>query len=438
MMNNDVNPRTKYRWKILAFLFAATTINYWDRSILGVLGPTLKEHVFHWTDVDYANINIAFKLAYTIGLLTMGAVIDKLGVRKGYALSIIVWSCFGMLHALVTKSMGWIGFALARFGLGLGESGNFPAAIKTVAEWFPKKERALATGIFNAGANVGAVLAPLSISLIVLNDGTNWQFAFLVSGVLSALWVILWLKTYSNPSVNAKVNKAELNYILSDPGSDYQGEKIKWTRLLPLRETWAFAMVKIPDAVWWFYLFWGGFFLNAKFGLSLKGLAGPIMVIYLAADLGSVMGGWSSSFLIKRGWPINKARKITLFICALLVLPVIFAPQTESKWLAVSLIALAAASHQAWTANVFTIVSDVFPKRATASVVGIGGMVGAASGLLADLFLGQVLKNSGAVGYVYAFIIAGSLYMVVLGILHILMPRMTPLNEELKHTTVIN
>ncbi len=418
------------RWRILALLFAATTINYFDRSIIGVLGPTLKNHVFFWTDQDYANITIAFKLAYSIGLLTMGALIDKLGVKKGYTFSIAVWSVFGMLHALVTKSMGWIGFALARFGLGFGESGNFPAAVKTVAEWFPKKERALANGLFNAGSNVGAIFAPIAVALIVSQDGTHWQLVFLITGLLSAAWVFIWLKTYKKPEEHKKISKEELLYINSDSEAEESKEKIPWINLLKLKQTWAIAVLKTTDAVWLFYLFWGGFFLNRNFGLELSGLALPMMIIYVVADLGSISGGWISSSLIKSGKSVNYARKLTMLICAVSILPVVFAPQTTNQWIAVALIALAAGGHQAWSANIFAVISDVFPKKAVASITGIGGMVGYSVAIVSDYFLGQVLTNSGAVGYVYAFAIGGVLYLATLFICHLMMPGLKPLDEK--------
>jgi len=420
-----------YRWRILALLFMATTINYMDRSILGVLGPTLRGRVFDWTNAQYSYIIIAFMAAYALGQLTTGAFIDRLGTKKGYISSIGIWSAFSLLHALITRGMGWIGFAVARFGLGFGESGNFPACIKTVGEWFPKKERALATGIFNAGTNVGAVLAALIIPLIVSNEGRHWQFSFLVTAVFSATWIVLWLRTYKKPESHPKLSASELNHILSDSAAETP-EKIPWSKVLPVKETWAFAVAKLPDAVWYFYLFWGGLFLNAQFGLELKGLALPLIIIYVFADFGSIAGGWLSSFFIKKGWSINRARKTTLLVCAVFIMPVVMATQTRSQWLAVALIAMAAAGHQAWSANVFTLVSDVFPKKATASVVGIGGMVGGLASLLAYLGLGTVLNRSGPKGYFIAFLVAGSIYLFAVLIVHIIMPRMTPLDENLE------
>ena len=514
-------PAGRYRWTICALLFAATTINYMDRSVLGVLGPTLQYKVFNWTDQDYATINIAFKFAYAIGMLVMGAIIDRLGTRIGYTLAIGIWSIFGMLHAAVRPAFSLLGFSAARFGLGLGESGNFPAAIKTVGEWFPKRERAFATGIFNAGSNVGAILAPLVIPLIVLPDGTNWQFAFLTTGVFSALWVLLWLKIYRRPEVHPRLSKEELAYINSDSVAETATIKVAWTKVLPHRETVAFAALKITDAVWWFYLFWGGKFLFDQFGLDIKGLALPLITIYVLADVGSIAGGWLSSFFIKKGWTVNRARKITMLLCAFCILPVMFVTQLGTRfnvndrfferlqtatfitdqvvtldgrakrlktkepvpaeiqtvlhalsgksypsakeflkavsgtitkeqtkrmesalvrsarsdslyWIAVLLIALAASGHQAWSANVFTVASDVFPKKALASVTGIGGFVGAVAGMLADYSLGQVLTSSGPAGYFFAFLIAGSCYLILLGVAHLLMPKMTPLDENLR------
>jgi MFS family permease len=478
-----------------------------DRSVLGVLAPTLQYKVFHWTDRDYAAINIAFKAAYAVGLVTMGALIDRIGSRVGYALSIAVWSVFGMLHALVRPAFSLIGFAVARFGLGFGESGNFPAAIKTVAEWFPRRERAFATGVFNAGANVGAIMAPLVIPLVVLPDGTHWQFAFLTTGGLSMAWIVAWLATYRTAASHPKLSEAEHAYILSD-SPPTTGRRIAWRTVLPLPETWAFSIGKLTDAAWWFYLFWGGKYLYDRFGLDIRGLAVPLVAIYVVSDIGSVAGGWLSSHLIQSGWSVNRSRKTTLLVCALCVLPVVLVTQVPTRfvvdagfferigraaapreapgpgtrealralsgrsfdsakefvaaaaavmpaaeearvesvlvrsartdrfyWVAVALIALAAAAHQAWSANLYTLVSDVFPKAATASVIGIGGMCGAIAGLVADFGLGRILSSSGPSGYMVAFLLAGSVYLAVLGVIQLLMPHLTPLGEDLKHVS---
>ncbi len=431
-------PVGKYRFRILALLFAATSINYFDRSLMGVMSPELIEW-FGWTKQDYSNILIAFQIAYAIGLLTMGGIIDRLGTKKGYILSIGLWSIFGMLHATIGKGFSLIGFMLARFGLGYGESGNFPAAIKATAEWFPKKERALATGIFNAATSVGAIAAPFVIGAIVYWSGgsrgqgelVNWRIPFLITGGLSAIWVFVWWKNYHKPEHHSKVTKEEIAYINSD--SDVENEdKIPWKKVLPKRQTWAFSLAKVTDAVWWFYLFWGAIFLAENHGVKIKEMGLPFLVIYLIADSGSIFGGWLSGAFIKKGWSINKARKLTLLICALIILPVAFVAVTESKWVAVFLIGLGAAGHQAWSANIFTLVSDVFPKKATASVVGIGGMVGAVAGIISNVILGSVLDNAGNTGFFWAFLVAGASYLIILGFVHLLMPKMAPLNERLE------
>jgi len=419
-----------YRYRILGLLMFATTINYFDRSLIGVMAPTL-EKMFEWTNSDYANIMISFKVAYAIGLLTMGGIIDRIGTKKGYTLSIVIWSIFGMLHALVRPGFSVIGFAAARFGLGIGEAGNFPAAIKTTAEWFPKKDRAFVTGLFNAATSIGAIAAPFVVGWIVHENGKNWQIPFLITGVLSTIWVILWLRIYKKPEVHPNVTKEELAYIQEDSEVENE-EKLPWKSVLNKRQTWAFSIAKITDAVWYFYLFWGAKFLADSFGVNIKNIALPFFIIYILADVGSVFGGYLSGALMRKGWTVNKARKRTLLICALIILPVSFVAFTESKWVAVFLIGLAAGGHQAWSANVFTLVSDVFPKKAIASVVGIGGMVGMIAGILADMVLGSVLDTAGNCGYFWAFLIAGSLYLIVLGIVHLLMPRMTPLDENLK------
>ncbi|MCY1634322.1 MFS transporter [Marinifilum sp. D737] len=428
-------PAGNYRYRILALLFAATTINYMDRSIMGVLGPTLMEK-FNWSNADYGYINMAFKAAYAIGMVSMGGVIDRFGTKIGYTLSIAIWSIFGMLHAAVRPAFALVGFIGARFGLGIGEAGNFPAAVKTVAEWFPKKDRAFATGIFNAGSNVGAVLAPAIIPLVVASNGDNWQFAFLVTGAFSAIWVTLWLRTYKKPEEHPKVSKEELEYILQDNETkdvEKEAEKLSWSRVLPLRQTWAFAIGKITDAVWFFFMFWSGIFFKQKFGLdSIKELGGALVVIYLVADFGSIGGGYLSKFFINRGWNLNAARKVSLLICALCIAPVAFAALTNNVWIAVSLIALASGGHQAWSANLFTLVSDVMPKKAVASVVGIGGMVGAIAGMLVDFALGTGLDSSGNSFYFWMFLVAGLLYLVILGIIHLMLPKLKPLNEDLQ------
>jgi MFS transporter, ACS family, hexuronate transporter len=431
---NEVKTKIgNYRYRILALVFMATTINYFDRSIIGVMAPTLQS-LFTWTNKDYAAIMVSFKIAYGIGLLFMGGIIDKFGTKIGYTISIAIWSIFGMLHAAIRPAFSLIGFIVARFGLGIGESGNFPAAIKTVAEWFPKKERAFATGIFDASTSVGAILAPFIVGAIVTVEGENWQIPFLFTGVLSALWVFLWLKTYKRPEVHPKLSKEELAYINSDSEAETT-EKVPWLKLFPKRETWAFALTTLTDGVWWFYLFWGAKFLGEQFGVDINNIGVPFLIIFVMADAGSLLGGLASGALIKKGWSINKARKITMLVNAIIILPVAFVPVVAGKWLAVFLIGLAAAGHQSWSINGYTLVSDVFPKKATASVIGIGKMVGVVMAIIADIALGSVLDTAGNSGYFWAFIIAGFSYICLLGFVHLLMPRMTPLDDNLNYIT---
>ena len=420
-----------YRYRILALVFMATTINYFDRSLVGVMAPTLQK-LFEWTNKDYAMIMVSFKVAYGLGLLFMGGLIDKLGTKIGYTLSIAIWSVFGMLHAAIRPAFSLMGFIAARFGLGIGESGNFPAAIKTVAEWFPKKDRAFATGIFDASTSVGAILAPFVVGAIVSVDGKNWQIPFLITGVLSSVWVVFWLRTYKKPEEHPKLSPAELQYINSDSEAE-TAEKIPWMKLIPKKETWAFSLTTLTDGVWWFYLFWGAKFLAEQFGVDIDNIGLPFLVIFLMADAGSLIGGYVSGAFIKKGWSVNKARNITMLVNALIILPVMFVPVLSNKWLAVFLIGLGAAGHQSWSINSYTLVPDVFPKKAIASVIGIGKMVGVAVAVLADIALGSVLDTANNTGYFWAFVIAGSSYLVILGFVHLLMPKMTPLDDNLNY-----
>ncbi|MCU0472619.1 MAG: MFS transporter [Bacteroidales bacterium] len=430
-MSEAENKIGHYRYRILALVFMATTINYFDRSIVGVMAPTLQK-LFDWSNKDYANIMISFKIAYGIGLLFVGGIIDRLGTKLGYTISIAVWSFFGMLHAAIRPAFSLIGFIVARFGLGIGESGNFPAAIKTVAEWFPKKDRAFATGIFDASTSVGAILAPFVVGAIVSVEGANWQIPFLITGVLSSLWVVLWWKTYRKPEFHPKLSKEELVYINSDSEKETE-EKIPWLKLFPKRETWAFALTTVTDGVWWFYLFWGAKFLFEQFGVDINNIGLPFLVIFIMADAGSLLGGLASGALIKKGWSINRARKTTLLINAIIILPVALVPVMTIKWIAVFLIGLGAMGHQSWSINSYTLVPDVFPKKATASVIGIGKMVGVAVAIMADIALGAVLDTANNSGYFWAFIIAGFSYILILGFVHLLMPKMTPLDDNLNY-----
>ena len=420
-----------FRYRILALVFMATTINYFDRSIIGVMAPTLQK-LFDWSNKDYAAIIVSFKIAYGIGLLFMGGIIDRIGTKMGYTISIVIWSIFGMLHAAIRPAFSLVGFIIARFGLGIGESGNFPAAIKTVAEWFPKKDRAFATGIFDASTSVGAILAPFIVGAIVSVEGSNWQIPFLITGLLSSLWVFLWIRTYQKPEIHPRLSKEELAYINSDSEEETK-EKIPWLKLLPKRETWAFSLTTITDGVWWFYLFWGAKFLGEQFGVDIKNIGLPFLIIFIMADTGSLLGGYTCGALIKKGWSVNKARKITMLVCAIIILPVMFVPVIANKWIAVLLIGLGAAGHQSWSINGYTLVPDVFPKKAIASVIGIGKMVGVAVAIIADIALGSVLDTANNSGYLWAFAIAGSSYLIILGFVHLLMPKMTPLDENLNY-----
>jgi ACS family hexuronate transporter-like MFS transporter len=425
-------PRPKganYRWVICALLFFATTINYVDRAVLGVLEPSLREEI-GWTATQYGNINAAFTLAYAIGFLFAGRLMDVLGTRVGYTLALIVWSLAAAGHAFADSV---IGFAIARFALGIGESGNFPAAIKTVAEWFPKKERAFATGIFNGGSNVGAIVAPLVVPWIVLN--WNWQTAFVATGLAGLIWVFFWWPLYRRPQEHPRLSPAELAYIESDPPDP--PARIPWLQLLGYRQTWAFAAGKfLTDSIWWFYLFWFAPFLNDQFGVDIKTIGLPMVTVYLLADVGSIAGGWQSSRLLARGWSANAARKTAMLTCALCIVPVVFAPLVEgsyhltdairvdAKWIAVLLVGVAASAHQGFSANLFTLTSDMFPRRAVGSVVGIGGFAGAMGGFLMNLGAGRLKDFTG--NYIAMFAIAGSAYLVALLAIHLLVPRLEP------------
>ncbi len=402
-----------FRWTIVALLFFATTINYLDRMVIGILAPTLQNEI-GWSDIDYGYIVAAFTAAYALGLPLLGRIIDVIGTKIGYAFALIGWSIAAIGHALARTVFG---FGFARFALGLFEAGNFPAAIKTVAEWFPKKERAFATGLFNAGSNVGAIVAPLVVPWITLTWG--WQEAFIFTGAIGLLWLIFWFLFYEKPERHKKLSVKELEYIQSDPPDT--PVKIPWKQLLKYKGTWAFASGKfLTDSAWWFYLFWIPKFLNENFGITLDKIGPPLIVIYVMADVGSIGGGWLSSFFIKRGWSINRGRKTAMLICALCVTPIMFASQASSVWIAVAFLSLATAAHQGWSANLFTTVSDMFPRKAVASVVGLGGTAGAISGMFIANITGFVLEFTGS--YIIPFIIAGSVYLIALFIINLLVP----------------
>ncbi len=407
----------KYRWRICALLFFATTINYVDRVVLGLLAPLLQS-TFGFNEVQYGYIVTAFQAAYALGLLVMGPIIDRIGTKLGYALAIAIWSLSAMGHALVHSALG---FGVARFALGIGESGSFPAAIKTVAEWFPKKERALATGLFNSGTNVGATLAPLVVPWVAVRFG--WRYAFLMTGTFSAIWLVCWLATYRPPQEHPRISRTELEYILSDPAEPTA--KVPWLQLLGFPQTWAFLLGKsLTDPIWWFYLFWLPKFLVSEHHLKLTGVALPLVVVYNCATAGSIVGGWLPAKFLAQGWTVNRARKTALLICALCVMPVVFTTHLHGLWPAVGIISLACAAHQGFSANLFTLASDMFPRRAVASVVGIGGSGGAVGGMFIATFTGWLLQLTGS--YLPVFILAGCVYALALSLIHFLAPRLEP------------
>jgi ACS family hexuronate transporter-like MFS transporter len=426
----------RYRWIICGLLFLAATINYIDRQVIGILKPTLQSQ-FGWSEIDYSDIVFAFQLAYAIGFLFQGRLMDRLGTKRGFALALVVWSLAAIATAEATTlgpavavllgaiglgySASVAGFIFVRFLLGLGESGNFPAAIKTVAEWFPQRERAFATGLFNAGTNIGAVITPLIVPIITIRFG--WYWAFVLTGLLGFIWLGLWWTLYDRPERHARLKPAELAYIRSDPPEP--SVQVAWSQLLRYRQTWSFAAAKfLTDPIWWLYLFWMPDFFSRNYGLSLLQLGPPIIIIYLIADVGSIGGGWLSSTLIRRGWSVNAARKTAMLICAIAVVPIVAAARVQSLWGAVALISLATAAHQGWSANAFTLASDMFPRQAVGSVVGFGGMAGAVGGMLIAKVTGYVLQLTGS--YVVVFMIAGGAYLTALAVVHLLTPRLEP------------
>ncbi|MCU0916745.1 MAG: MFS transporter [Planctomycetes bacterium] len=442
------------RWGICALLFFATTLNYIDRQIIGILKPDLAKQL-GWNEIDYSNVVFAFQVAYALGYAGAGRIIDRLGVRLGYALAVLFWSLAAMAHALVrfvppearlgdwaapaARILGdWLlvipmtvlGFSAARFALGLAEGGNFPAAVKTVSLWFPKRERALATGIFNAGSNVGALVAPLLVPWLTSRFG--WPTAFVVTGALGFLWLAAWWGHYESPERHRRLAPAELAHIRSDPPDP--AVKIPWLALLRYRQTWAFiAGMFLIAPIWWFYLFWLADFLSKKYALSLSRLSLPLVVVYLVADVGSIGGGWLSSWLLQRGWTVNAARKTALLVCALCVVPVFAASSVSHLWVATLLIGLAAAAHQGFSANLYTLVSDTAPRAVVSSIVGIGGMAGAIGGMLYAKFTGYVLEWTGA--YWPLFLIAACAYLVSLAVIHVLSPRLEPMQFEAPRRT---
>ncbi|MFZ0429117.1 MAG: MFS transporter [Acidobacteriota bacterium] len=408
----------RVRWIICALLFLATTINYIDRQVIGILKPTLQSEL-GWSEIDYGNIVFWFQVAYAMGYLFAGRVMDKIGVRIGYGLAVFFWSLAAMGHALARTVME---FATARFALGLSEGGNFPAAVKSVSEWFPKKERALATGLFNAGSNVGALVAPLAVPWLTVMFG--WEAAFVATGALGLLWLVAWFFFYERPERHKRLSRSELNYIQSDPPDPQV--KVAWLELLRYRQTWAFVVgMFLSGPIWWFYLYWIPDFLHRSHGLNLVQLGPPLVTIYLMTDVGSVGGGWLSSWLIKRGWTVNAARKTTMLICAVLVVPVFSASIVSNLWVATVLIGLAASAHQGFSANLYTLVSDTAPRYLVSSIVGIGGMAAAIGGMFIAETAGYVLEWTGS--YLPLFIIAASAYLVNILLIHLINPRLEPM-----------
>ena len=404
-----------YRWVICALLFAATSINYVDRQIIGVLKPTLQLE-YGWTESSYSDVIFWFQAAYALGYLGFGRLIDKIGARLGYAMVVVLWTAAHIAHAFV-NTIG--GFVAVRFALGLGESGNFPAGLKAVAEWFPKSERAFATGIFTAGTNIGAILTPWIVPGIALALG--WRAAFVVTGSFSLVWLVAWLTLYRRPSVHPRVTREELAFINSDPSAN--GERISWRQLLRVRETWAYATARfLIDPIWWMFLFWLPDCFAKRYGLDLKNFGPPLVAVYAISDIGSIAGGWMSSKLIRLGVALNSARKLTMLLASLLVLPVMFAMYADHLWWAVAIVGIATAGHQAFSVNLYTFPSDVFPRQAVASVVGIGGTAGAVGGMLMAKYAGWVLDAVGT--YTPIFIVAGAAYWLALAALQWLSPRM--------------
>ncbi len=430
----DKTKTGNYRWVICALLFFATTINYVDRQILGYLKPTL-EVEFNWTETDYANIVMVFAACYAFGYVIFGNFIDRIGSKLGYSVSIIIWSVAAVAHAFVKSTFG---FGAARAVLGLGEAGNFPAAVKAVAEWFPKKERALATGIFNSGTSIGAVVAPILVPWLLGTYG--WEQAFVITGALGFIWLIFWWFFYEIPSKQKRLSAEEYAFIHSDNEviEDENAKPIKWATLLKIKQTWVFIIGKfLTDPIWWFFLFWLPSYFSTTFALDLKKPSIHLVVIYTATTFGSIGGGYLSSYLIRKGWTPFKARKTSLLIAAIVVMPIILAKYATDIWGAVAIISVAAAAHQAWSSNIFTVVSDLFPKRAVSSVVGMGGFVGSMGSTLFPLLVGSLLDyykaagNIGA-GYNILFIICGCTYLVAWLCIHLLTKNLRPVEDLLK------
>jgi len=409
----------RYRWSICALLFFATTINYMDRQILGLLKPNLSQ-IFNWNEQDYGNIVVAFQAAYATGQVLFGPFIELIGMKSAYAFAMVFWSIAAMAHPLAKSAFG---FGAARFALGLGESGNFPAAIRTVAEWFPQRERSVATGLFNSGTNIGAIFAPVLVPWLTVQFG--WKAAFVILGVSGFVWLIFWFLFYDTPEKSRRLKAEELAYIQS--GRTESAEKVPWRKILVFKEAWAYIATGIlVGPVWWFYLFWLPDFFSKQFHLDIKSFGLPLVVVYSVACLGSIGGGGLSAWFLRRGWSLNAARKTAALICACCTVPVIFATRTSHVWLAVSFFALATAAHQGWSATMYTVVSDIFPKKAVASVVGLAGMFASVSAMGFSWLVGHILQGTGV--YDKILLICGLAYLLALGIFHTIVPRLKPVD----------
>jgi MFS transporter, ACS family, hexuronate transporter len=418
-----MKPETNFRWVIIALLFSATTIVYFDRVALGILAPFISSDV-GWDEKQYSYVVFAFQLTYALGPFMIGYLVDRLGTRLGFSLAVVVWSIASLSHA---AARSWVGFAIARMGLGIGQAANFPASIKTVAEWFPQKERALATGLFNGGSNIGQVLAPLLIPVILMYFST-WKFVFVVSLIFSMIWLVLWLILFRKPEQSRRVSPSELAYIQQD-GAELEKVKVPWSKLAGYRQTWVIAFGKLfADPIWYFYLFWGAKFLHARYGVDLSGLALPLVIIYIMGYGGGILGGAVSSGLFRSGRTANFSRKITMLGSALLVLPVMFVPFTDSMYVSVGLIAVAAAAHNSWSANIFTVTSDMFPKKTVGSVIGFATTVSTLTAMGTSLLIGHALSEAGTDGYKFPFVVASFGYVVGIAVIHFLSPSLKPVS----------
>lgn len=410
----------RYRWVVVGLLFTAMVINYVDRQMIGVLKPDYLQPEFGWSERDFADIVFWFQAAYAASYLLFGRIIDRIGAKWGFAAAFTIWTLAHIAHA---GARTMTHFILARMALGVGEGGAFPGGIKAVTEWFPKKERAFATGLFNAGTNIGAIVTPLVVPFIVIDLAMGWRASFVIIGVATLLWLPAWFMLYNAPRQTKGVSAAEIAWIESDPPDTV--DKVSWLRVVRTKETWAYALGKfLIDPIWWFFLFWLPDFLGKTYGMNLKQFGPPLVAIYLLSDVGSIGGGWLSSAMMKRGMSLNAARKTAMLICALCALPIFFAAQASNVWIAVLIIGLATAAHQGFSANLYTLPGDVFPRSAVATVVGIGGMLGGVGGMVFSKYVGEVLERMGT--YTPIFFVAGSVYLIALLVVHLLTPRYEP------------